>query len=160
MGYTTDFEGKFTINKPVDDDTYNLLKGIATTRRMKRSGLSEKYGIDGEFYFEKEDFGNCGQSDKPKQGRIVDYNNPPRTQPGLWCQWLIQEDRKTIEWDEGEKFYDYVEWIEYLIVTILSPRGYKVNGEVTWQGEDGYDMGKIIIKDNKVTTKQGKVSYR
>lgn len=159
MGYTTDFSGKFKINKPVDEDTYNLLEGIAATRRMKRSGLDKKYGVDGEFYFEKEDFGNCGQSDKPKLGKIVDFNKPPKTQPGLWCQWQIQKDKQTIEWDQGEKFYSYIEWIKYLIKTILEPRGYKLNGEVEWFGEEQGDTGFIIVKDNIVTVKRGRIVY-
>ncbi len=39
MGYTTDFTGAFKLNKPLDDETYNLLVGLATTRRIKRAGL-------------------------------------------------------------------------------------------------------------------------
>lgn len=33
------------------------------------------------------------------------------------------------------------------------------NGEVTWQGEENSDMGKIVIKDNKVTIKKAKVTW-
>jgi len=36
MGYTTEFQGEFKIDKPVDEDTYKLLVGLNTTRRMKR----------------------------------------------------------------------------------------------------------------------------
>jgi len=148
MGYTTEFEGSFKTDKPVDEKTYNLLKGLQETRRMKRAGLSEEYGIDGEFYFE--DDGDYGQSRTPEQGTIVDYNSPPSTQPALWLQWEIQEDRQTIKWDEGEKFYKYIAWIRYIIEKILAPKGYKLNGEVTWQGEDRTDRGKIIITDNHI----------
>lgn len=158
MGYTTDFEGGFKINKPVDEETYKLLIGLANTRRMKRSDLDKKYGVEGEFYCE--DTENMGQTDKPSQGKIVDYNKPPKTQPGLWCQWLIQDDKQIIRWDGVEKFYDYIEWIKYLIKTILEPRGYEVNGEVAWYGEDRSDIGIIVIKDNNVSTKEGKIAYR
>jgi len=152
MGYTTDFEGEFKVNKRVDKKTYDLLVGLASTRRMKRKGLPAKYGIDGEFYIEdKEDF---GQTHDPAQGEIVDYNTPPSTQPALWCQWEIKEDRKTIQWDGGEKFYEYVEWIEYLIERVLQPKGYVVNGDVKYQGEEIDDRGIIIIRDNKVTVQK------
>ncbi|MGR3303649.1 MAG: hypothetical protein ACUZ8I_14285 [Candidatus Scalindua sp.] len=157
MGYSTDFTGEFTIDKPVDDDTYRLLKGLATTRRMKRSGLEEELGKDGEFYFEDvEDF---GQSQTPKYGEIVDFNKPPETQPSLWLHWLIQEDRQTIIWDEGEKFYHYTRWIEYLIDRILKPRGYIVNGKVEWNGDEHGDFGLVDVKDNVVTAKPGKIVY-
>ena len=141
MGYTTQFEGSFNIDKEVDKETYKLLKGIADTRRIKRAGLDKKYGVEGEFYFKDEKTG------------VVNYNEPPRTQPSLYCQWIIQEDRKTIIWDDGEKFYNYVEWIEYLINSILQPRGYTVNGLVIWQGEDMMDRGLISVKNNIVITK-------
>lgn len=52
---------------------------------------------------------------------------------------------------EGEKFYKYVEWIKYLIDKILKPRGYIVDGEVHWRGEEFRDIGNIVVKNNKVT---------
>ena len=146
MGYTTDFSGQFTIDRPVDQATYDLLYGLATTRRMGRKGLPKENGVEGEFYVDGSD--NYGIDDN-----IIDYNTPPKTQPGLWCQWLIQEDKQTIEWDGGEKFYHYVEWIKYFINSILKPQKYILNGQVTWQGEDIGDRGLIIIKNNKVTVK-------
>ena len=143
MGYTTDFAGEFKTDRPLDEETYTLLKGIAETRRMKRD-VGPEYGIEGEYYIE-------GSDDHLEQdANIIDYNEPPRTQPGLWCQWFILEDKQTIV-AEGEKFYDYIEWLEYLINNILEPRGYKLNGKVKWQGEDMDDRGKIIAVNNKLT---------
>lgn len=139
MGYHTEFKGSFTIDRPVDEETYELLRGLGTTRRMKRR-VSPKYGMDGEFYVKDDDEG------------IVDYNTPPIMQPGLWCDWLIQEDRQTIEWDGSEKFYCYVDWLEYLILAVLEPRGYKLSGTVCWRGEAFCDVGAITVKDNKFNT--------
>ena len=143
MGYTTDFDGGFTIDRPVDEDTYALLHGLATTRRMRRS--IRGYGVDGEYYVDAPGYG--GQAHTPD---IIDYNKPPRTQPGLWCGWLIQPDRQTIKWDGGEKFYRYVEWLEY-IIGILKNRKYKVNGTVEWFGEELDDRGIIRVSDNTIT---------
>jgi len=165
MGYNTDFSGCFTTDKKVDDKTLKLLKGLATTRRMKRDmsklfpemskdELLEKFGEDGEFFIEGT--GDYGQGEDCS---IVDFNEPPASQPGLRCQWLIDDDGKVIEWDGNEKFYDYVEWIKYLIDRILKPRGYIVNGEVTWEGEDNDDIGKIVVRDNVVTVKNGRIVY-
>ena len=147
MGYTTDFNGQFKINQPLDDDTYNLLVGLNNTRRMKRN-VSQTYGIEGEFYVEGS--GDFGQG---REDNIIEYNTPPKTQPGLWCNWVPTEDRNYIEWDGGEKFYNYIEWIEYLIEKILAPKNYILNGEVRWSGEDPSDNGVIIINNNTVKTK-------
>jgi hypothetical protein len=63
------------------------------------------------------------------------------------------EDGSALVWDEGEKFYDYTEWIVYLINQYLAPRGYTVDGEVRWNGEEDEDKGIIIVKKNKVSTR-------
>jgi hypothetical protein len=55
-----------------------------------------------------------------------------------------------IEWDTGEKFYDYVEWLEYIIYNFLAPKGYVLNGNVEWYGEDRADVGTIVVKSNIV----------
>lgn len=83
-------------------------------------------------------------------------------QPGLWCQWVPNEDGTTIEWDEGEKFYEYVDWIRYLIVNFLEPWGYHLEGDVEWQGEEHDDRGVIRIHDNAISigTYTGAVEFR
>lgn len=154
MGYTTDFDGVFKLNKPLDDETYSFLKKLSETRRMKRV-LPSKYGVDGEFYVD----GKGLMGSEEKDPSIVNYNMPPSTQPSLWCQWTPTEDRLGIHWDGNEKFYDYVPWIIYIIDKILAPRGYSLTGDVVWVGEDRDDMGKIEIKNNRVKVKQGKVMY-
>lgn len=69
--------------------------------------------------------------------------------PGIWCDWWAPNDSEICH-NGGEKFYFYVEWIEYLIKHFFIPEGYTLNGEVRWRGEDFDDVGKIIIKDNVV----------
>lgn len=155
MGYTTDFSGSFKLDRPLDIETFNLLKGLSSTRRMARNVDEKKYGVEGEFYVKGKGF--AGQ-DRDKT--IIDFNTPPKTQPGLWCQWVPNDTGTEIEWDGNEKFYCYVEWIQYIIDKILTPRKYKLNGEVEWQGEDSGDVGKIVIKNNVVKVKQGHIVYR
>lgn len=169
MGYTTDFWGSVSIDKPVDEDTFNLVTGICRTRRMKRDPqklakrlkmtkkeVLEKYGAECQFYFEEKDFENAGQAQRPE---IVEFNRPPCDQPSLWCQWQLMEDRQTIEWDGGEKFYNYVEWMEYLVDKILEPQGYIVNGEINWQGEDSNDKGKLVVVNNEVEVRDALIFY-
>jgi hypothetical protein len=41
-------------------------------------------------------------------------------------------------------------WLRLLIEHYLAPRGYVLEGEVTWEGEDRDDCGTIFVKDNQV----------
>jgi len=150
MGYTTDFEGTFKLNKPLDDETYTFLCKFNETRRMKRN-LPPQFGIDGEFYVDGGGF--CGQD---HEDNIVDFNSPPSTQPGLWCQWRPTEDRLGIEWDGGEKFYEYTEWLKYIVQRFLAPKDYILNGVVKYWGEDRDDFGVISVIDNSIVQITGR----
>ena len=120
---------------------------------MARS-VGPEYGIEGEFYVD-----GTGWAGQDSDKNVINYNRPPSTQPGLWCQWIPTDDGCELVWDGGEKFYNYVEWLDYLIDKILAPRGYTPNGECQWFGEERDDVGVIIVKNNKVTTKVGKLTY-
>ena len=105
----------------------------------------EIYGQQGEYYVgDKED------------NSVLDSNNPSSTQPGLWCQWVLSKDGKELMWDGGEKFYNYVEWLEYMIKNFFEPWGIKLDGVITWSGEDRGDIGSIKVVKNKVTAKPAK----
>lgn len=158
MGYTTDFSGEFELNKPLDNETYDFLVKLNDTRRMARK-VDKKFGVEGEFFVDGDDDADEDYFRDKENSNIIDYNVPPKTQPGLWCQWAPTDDRNAIEWDGGEKFYAYVEWLEYIIKNVLKPKGYKLNGEVEYQGETPKDFGKIVVTDNVVTTRKGKKVY-
>lgn len=145
MGYTTDFSGRFELDKPLAPKMKKFLTMFNETRRMKRN-VDEAFGYDGEFFV----FGT-GSYGQDNDSTIVDFNQQPSTQPSLWCQWVPNEDGTAIEWDGGEKFYAYSEWLFYLINKILAPNGYTLNGTVIWQGEETGDVGKIHVVDNVVT---------
>jgi len=142
MGYTTDFKGMFDLNKPLDHATYKFLIALNETRRMARN--VEGYGVEGEFFFDESNFG------QNRNSNIIDYNRPPSTQPGLWCQWRPTQNRKGIKWDEGEKFYNYIEWLQYIIDNFLKEKGYILNGSVNWQGERNEDIGTIQVIENNI----------
>jgi hypothetical protein len=158
MGYDTLFGGHFTLDRSLAQDQINYLQKFNDTRRMKRNNdylinkpdpLREKVGlplgIEGEFFVNGEGF--MGQN---RDDSVIDGNKPSSTQPGLWCQWRVSENGKIIEWDEGEKFYHYIEWIVYMVKNFIVPWGYVLNGEVSFQGECPDDAGKIIIEDNNI----------
>lgn len=167
MGYTTDFQGEFKLNKPLTTKHRVYLTKFAETRRMLRNPVRAAklpdperlavgllVGNDGEYFVGAQGFAGQEHDDS-----IIDYNTPPSTQPGLWCQWIPTEDGTAIVWDGGEKFYEYVEWLEYLINNFLAPWGYVLNGEVEWFGEDANDRGKIVVSNNVVKTKVAKIVY-
>jgi len=111
----------------------------------------DSYGTQGEFYFN-----NNGFRGQDKDPSIMEYNSPPSTQPSLWLQWVIDDaqfknDGKTLQWDQGEKFYYYVEWLEYLIEKIFKPNDVIVSGSVNWRGEEWDDNGTISIDNNNIT---------
>ena len=149
MGYSTSFNGTVKLNKQLSQEDKTFLTKLSETRRMARN--IEGYGVEGEFYVDS----GLNDYDDPT---VVNHNQPPSTQPGLWCQWTPTQDGWGIEWDEGEKFYEYVEWLQY-IIDWIAPKGYIANGEIEWYGEDRDDMGKIIVKNNQITIKHGKISY-
>jgi hypothetical protein len=171
MGYTTDFFGEFTLDRELKPEHAAYLRKFNETRRMKRDAAKSELrpdplriaaglpiGVQGEFFVGAG--GSRGQEKGASAGDILDYNSPPSTQPSLWCQWTVSDNGMEIVWDQGEKFSDYVPWIEYLIDNFLKPWGYSLNGDVKWNGEDTYDLGLIEIRDNVMTVKRGVIEYR
>jgi hypothetical protein len=147
-------------------------EGRGNTRCFKLlEELGLPIGAKGEFYcgtgLAGQDGGHFNSS---TDNSVVEYNQAPGVgkwgdtkpkatcigQPGLWCQWNPSDDGTEIVWDGSEKFYNYVEWLEYLIANFLKPWGYKVNGMVEWKGEDSQDIGVIEVVDNVVETHEGK----
>lgn len=169
MGYTTYFTGRFELDKPLSKKHLKYLLAFNGSRRMKRdSAKAEKMndpvrkavglpiGVDGEFFVGTA-AKNCGQEETPD---ILDFNCPPGGQPSLWCQWTPTKDGKYIEWDEGEKFHAYVEWLMYICKTFLKPWGYQLNGKVSWHGEDDDDRGLIVVNCNRVESARSEVIIR
>lgn len=148
------------MDKPATLEQIEYLNRFSYTRRMKRdvAKLNElykgEYGLPGVGYGQEGEFfcKNDGQFGQNGDASVVDSNEPPSTQPGLWCQWVLSEDGTKLEWDGSEKFYNYIEWLEYLIENFFKRWEIKLNGIVCWQGEEMSDRGEIEIEDNIVTT--------
>jgi hypothetical protein len=168
VGYTTEFAGAFNLDKPLSAVQVAYLRAFCTSRRMQRDAkitatlpdpLRERVGlpvgVEGGYYVGAAEL-DRGQA---RTLDIIGYNTPPSGQPGLWCKWALTGDGAAIRWSGAEKFYHYVEWLKYLIEHFLAPWGYVLSGEVTWQGEEPADTGKIIVENNVVTTKAGHMVY-
>ena len=121
MGYTTDFTGKFKLDKKLNRADHEDLVNFSETRH---NGESEFLST-----------------------------------PGIWCDWVPSEDGTSIVWNEQEKFYKYIGWIKWLIINYLGPRGYTLNGEVEWIGEESDNIGKILIINNTVDTYIATTTY-
>lgn len=149
MGYTTTFDGEVTIDPPLNQEEIQFLTEFSQSRRMDRK----------EGPYELED------------RNVLNPNKPPEGQPGLWCQWIPTDDGKYIVWDGGEKFYNSVEWMQYLIDHFLKPNAiakdtlpflqanHTLNGEIFAQGEEPDDVWKLVVTDNVVKYKQGRIVY-
>lgn len=153
MGYTTEFEGIIRIEPRLNAEEIAYLKKFNKTRRMARQ--KGPYFVDG-----------TGQFGQGSDSDILDHNQPPGGQPGLWCQWTPTEDGTGIEWDGGEKFYNAEEWMAYIIDHFLKPdavaktvlpflqANHVLNGEIDAQGEEDDDKWRLIVRNNTVTTTQ------
>lgn len=168
MGYTTEFEGHFTITPPLNQYEVTYLRAFARTRHVRTP-----YGpyvvtiADGH--------------DTPPVP-ITDHNHPPDGVPGLWCQWEASGDGTQLAWDGGEKFYESEEWLRYLVDTFLRPgaalRGdidtplrtpgwvipdalthftfdHVVSGAVLARGEQLGDVWTLVAEDNVVRRVEG-----
>lgn len=121
-------------------------------------GYTTNFG--GQFKFDKQ----LTVEQKKQLEEFADQRHGGNTQPypdvpGFWCQWVPTEDGWGLVWDGGEKFYNYVEWLEHLINKFFIPWGVKLNGEVEWEGEESGDLGQIVIRDNEVEVREGRVVY-
>lgn len=70
--------------------------------------------------------------------------------PSTYNQWNLTRDCQGIEWDGNEKFYDYEEWLQYLIDKVLTPADVNLLGSVAFSGEDVKDVGLLAIENGKV----------
>lgn len=155
MGYTTDFYRHINIVPAPTEEFKAYINKFASVRHMVRDVdvLKQEYpnyqnqcfnsdlGVEGQYFIGGTDYDDAS---------ILDVNRSPDGVPGLWCQWIINNDNQLI-WDGGEKFYNYVEWLEYLIANFFEPKGYQLNGEIYWRGEEFSDSGVITVNNNDVT---------
>lgn len=66
------------------------------------------------------------------------------------CRWNPTPNGTSIRWSGNGKFYNYVEWLEHIVEEFLKPWGYVLNGRMNWAGEEIFDIGMILVKNNVV----------
>lgn len=168
MGYTTTFDGEVTIDPPLNEAEVAYLREFAESRRMKRG--------KGPFFV-----GGSGFRGQGHDADVVNHNSPDDSQPGLWCQWVPNDDGDALVWDEGEKFYEAPRWMKYLLDTFICRRpndqtlaamieadprfaeftfDHTANGEVYAEGEDPDDRWMLVVKDGEVAVATTEVTYK
>ena len=85
-----------------------------------------------------------------KQYHDTEHVEYPVGDHSQYCPWAPKEDGSALVWDEADKPYQYVQWLEHLIKMFLVPDAYKASGEVDWQGQDRDDRGRIYVWNNRV----------
>ena len=168
MGYTTEFNGSFKITPALPPKQVKYLQKFNKTRRMNRDTEKvktlpdqERVAVDlpigdGSGYF----VGGIGFMGQNNDDSIINYNRPARGQPSLWCQWTVNDEGTELAWDEDEKFYCYVEWLDYIITHFLKIWGVELNGIIEWKGEGSEDFGRIVVDSNNVRTQTTEISLQ
>lgn len=161
MGYTTKFDGEFAITPSLQHTHWVYLRAFAEIRHMRRDAAQAEQvedeariavglpiGDEGEYFVAQE----------WSSPSVIDPDHPPSGQPGLWCQWIPNEQGTALVWNRGESFYDYRKWLEYLIGHFLAPWGYVLSGTIQWQDEEAGDSGTITVENNQVVVHKRSVA--
>lgn len=86
-----------------------------------------------------------------KFSEYMDRSQNPEGAPDAYCQWEPTPDGEGLQWDGGEKFYEYTAWLRWLADNWFKPKGIILNGTLRYQGEEIGDVGRIEVKDSVVT---------
>lgn len=91
--------------------------------------------------------------------QLLEFSEDPKLiqegqKPNSYMQWVPNESMDAIVWDQQEKFYDYEEWMVWLMGW-LAARDITCNGQLDWRGESSDDIGRIYVVDNKVSSARG-----
>ena len=103
--------------------------------------------FEGSFEFSREltekEMDTINEFSEERHGELKPYSG----MPGFWCDWSTP-DGKILSWNGSEKFYNYTEWLQYLIDNFFESWNIKLNGKVFWSGERVTDVGTIEVENN------------
>lgn len=182
MGYYTSFSGQLDILPAIEPHHRAYLEKyfdmphygyhedkVATLPDPLREAVGLPVGTDGAFVLAVENPDEHWTTDgitlePPKvgarEGWLKNMWQPPTGVPNGWCHWQLDPDESALRGPEDSaKFYGYHAWLRYLIQTFFHPWGYKLTGEIYWEGEERDDIGKFDVTDNVVTECRGRIDY-
>lgn len=163
MGYNIFYEGRINMDKPLDDRTYEIIKGLGETRRvmwdtkkLEADGIAkeEEIGLYGKFFFGTNGM-NREEMDKFTYKYVIDNSRPPYGQPSLRGVWTVSDDKMGLIWNRNDHSYCGHEWLQYIVKTILVPRGYNPSGIINFTVGESYPKYHTIVKGNSVRKYRG-----
>lgn len=159
MGYDTTFEGGLYFDRALAPEHRAYLEAFSRTRRVRRnsnraaalpdpvrSAAGLPVGIQGAYFV-----GGAGEWGELDDESVLDGDKPPVGQPGLGCDWVPDPSGVMLQWNGAEKFYAYIDWLEYLLEHFIAPWGYRLeHGRVYWQGQQYEDRGFLEADKGRV----------
>lgn len=80
-----------------------------------------------------------------------DYAKLNPEHPDSYLQWVPTQDGLGYCWNDGEKFYDYAEWLQWIIDNWFKPKKITLMGRINYQGEEIGDVGYLeVLEDQHV----------
>ena len=173
MGYTIEYIGRFTLDKPLTEEHAKFLRDFAKTRHYVRAYPEDD--PNGIFFTDPKgeleptwkdlDYKELCLSTHPNALRkkkeyelskwgCIELNDVNPGMPSFYCQWVPTEENQGIEWDGNEKFYKAFDWLKFIIKYYLEPWGYVLNGAVEIRygsNEYPFENGVLEVRDNEVT---------
>lgn len=128
MGYTTQFSGILKFTKPLTAE--------------EELALQPMMGED---------------TDDLKKNDDIDFVMPEGWRGG-YIQLEIAKDKSGLQWDGSEKFYNAVETVNSVIMTMQKKfPGFGLKGGLLAQGEETGDIWKLLIREGKAIAEEIKI---
>lgn len=91
----------------------------------------------------------------------ADIENDPNCD--LWSLSRFTEGGSTkwcIEREECTRHSEAADGLQFIIDHVLIPNGLVINGVVYWSGEESGDLGKVVVRNNKITIYYAHIIYK
>lgn len=156
MRYPIQFDSHLTLDRPLLPQHLAYLKQFVQRRRIVlsveyiqaipdplRDAVGLPLGEEGA-YFVGLDF----DKERPRNPIALNVNRPPHGQPSLYCAWRFDLAGMSLNYSDSYNLYLCYVWLQYLLEHFLLPWGYRLHGEIYWQGAETADHGKITAYGN------------
>lgn len=152
MGNHLEFVGGFGIYPSLAPAHRVYLERFYGTQRMQRHEFLTKLRPDPVRLAVALDVGDEGgyYVAGDTSSDVIDPGRPPRGQPSSWCTWVPNDAGTRLDWGRGDHFYEYVEWLDYLIRHFMQAWHYRVEGKVAWRGSND-DEGVISVANDRIS---------
>jgi hypothetical protein len=127
MGYHVFYNGRIDITPPLTVDDARIFQTIINPERQDKNIF------------------NTDTSAETIRQAIEDENDYLSSFP-----LDLKDDRATLEDTGNEERNGCAEWLTSLIQHFFAPRGYVLDGDITWAGDNIDDRGAIYIKANQL----------